>query len=62
MEVCTGPEPSATMGPHGQTFAVACTLSIAKPPSYDPEDTYHIFLWTTGRTFRSRSPTFPATS
>ena len=45
MEVCTGPEPSATMGPHGQTFAVACTLSIAKPPSYDPEDTYHIFLW-----------------
>jgi hypothetical protein len=25
----------------------ACTLSIAKPPSYDPEDTYHIFVLNT---------------
>jgi hypothetical protein len=45
MEVCTGVEPSATMLPHGQTFAVGCTLSIAKPASYDAEDTYHICLW-----------------
>ena len=45
MEVCTELETTATMGPHGQTFAVACTLSIAKPASYNAEDTYHICLW-----------------
>lgn len=33
------------MGPSGQQFAEACTLTMDKPSGYDPEDTYHIFLW-----------------
>jgi hypothetical protein len=35
----------AEMGPDGQTFAVACTLSIRKPAGYDSNDVYHIALW-----------------
>jgi hypothetical protein len=45
MEVTTGTETVATMGPHGQTFANSCTLSFAKPANYDPEDVYYIYLW-----------------
>ncbi|MCA9726372.1 MAG: hypothetical protein KC729_01735 [Candidatus Eisenbacteria bacterium] len=45
MQVCPGSETLAIMGPNGQTFAVACTLSIAKPASYDPQDVYHICLY-----------------
>lgn len=45
MQVTTGTEKVATMGPHGQTFANACTLSFAKPANYDPEDVYYIYLW-----------------
>lgn len=35
------------MGPAGQQFAEACTLTLDKPSGYDPEDTYHVFLWNT---------------
>ena len=45
MIVSTDPELIATMGPHGQTFAQPCTITIAKPENYDVEDAYHICLW-----------------
>jgi hypothetical protein len=45
MGVTTGTNTVATMGPHGRTFANPCTLSFAKPASYDPEDVYYIYLW-----------------
>lgn len=35
----------AEMGPDGQTFSIACTLSIRKPSGYDLNDVYHIALW-----------------
>ncbi|MEZ4649507.1 MAG: hypothetical protein R3E97_12135 [Candidatus Eisenbacteria bacterium] len=33
------------MGPSGQTFAEGCTLTMDKPSGYDPNVTYHIYLW-----------------
>jgi hypothetical protein len=35
----------ADMGPNGQNFAVACTLSISKPAGYNQNDVYCIALW-----------------